>query len=422
MSTKNASTRSTSRTPLYTLVGMLGFAGLFSVAQNGLPALLAVSYEDTVVAATSSPLAAVVAEVQKQEEVLHVATPKPLKAIYMSQCAVGTPSLRNDLVKLVEDTELNAIVIDIKDYTGKIAFPTDNEKLAGSVSEACGARDMRSFVKRLHESGIYVIGRITVFQDPYYTSEHPELAVQSSKGGVWEDNKGLAFVDVGSRPFWDYIVELGKISYELGFDELNFDYVRYPSDGPMSEAVFTQSGTYSKPEMLEQFFLYLSNELRPTGAVLSADLFGMTATVESDMNIGQVLERAIPYFDGVYPMVYPSHYPSGFNGYSNANEHSYDIVNYAMETAVARVLATTTRIDALAYERIGTSTPARYAKPAYDKYLLRPWLQSFDYPVHYTPEMVAEQIKATYDAGLDSWLFWDAANKYTSLRAVLLPE
>lgn len=421
MSAKRESTRSTKRAGFYTLLFLLGLGGFFAFVHAGLPNLFAVTYTGAA-ATASSTSSAIVEKLPEPPPAAHLPTPKPLKAIYMSQCVVGTPSFRDDLVKLVEDTELNAIVIDIKDYTGKIAFQTDNELLTGSVSDACGARDMRSFIERLHAKDIYVIGRITVFQDPHYTKMYPELAVQSTRGGVWKDNKGLAFVDVGSRAFWDYIVELGKISYELGFDELNFDYVRYPSDGPMSEAGFSQSGSRSKPEMLEEFFKYLTDKLRPTGAVLSADLFGMTATVESDMNIGQILERALPYFDGIYPMVYPSHYPNGYQGYANVNEHSYDIVHHAMEVAVARALATTTRVEALAHTRIGTSTPAVYEKSIHDKYKLRPWLQSFDYPVHYTPAMVAEQIKATEDAGLDSWLFWDAANKYTSLRAVLKPQ
>ena len=421
MSVKKDSTRSTRRTTSYAFLTLLGAGGVFSLAYAGLPVLLSVSYSDSSLA-VSTPTSLVTEEVvQQPPPTVHVPTPSPLKAIYMSQCVVGTPSFRDSLVLFIEETELNAVVIDIKDFSGKISFPTDNLILAGSVSSTCGATDMRAFIEKLHEKDIYVIGRITVFQDPHYTKEHPELAVQSTKGGIWKDNKGLAFVDVGAKAFWDYMVELGRISYELGFDELNFDYVRYPSDGPMSEVLYTHSGATSKPETLEEFFKYLTDELRPTGAVLSIDLFGMTATVESDMNIGQVLERALPYFDGVYPMVYPSHYPTGFRGYSNVNEHAYDIVKYAMDTAIMRALATTTKVEALVHERIGTSTPAVYKKAAHDKDKIKPWLQSFDYPMYYSPEMVEEQIKATEDAGLDSWLFWDAGNTYNSLRQVLLP-
>ena len=368
--------------------------------------------------ATSTP------EIPVLPEVAHVPTPTPLKAIYMTQCAVGTPSFRTDLTNLIDETELNSIIIDIKDYSGGIAFPTDDPVLAPYVSDKCGARDMKEFVEELHDRGIYVIGRITVFQDPLYTAAHPEFAVkkESATSTVWKDHKGLSFIDVGAKPFWEYIITLSKASYELGFDELNFDYIRFPSDGNMKDIYFAWSGDKSKQVALEEFFKYLHDELEPIGVVMSADLFGMTATNEDDLNIGQVLERTLPYFDYVAPMVYPSHYPSGFHGYTNVNEHSYDIVHFSMKEAVRRTVATTTSIGSFMYQRIGTSTPAVYEKPSYSASKMRPWLQSFDYPVEYTPEMVQEQIQATYDAGLDSYMFWDPANRYRSLRQVLSAE
>ena len=349
----------------------------------------------------------------------HIPTPAPVKAIYMTQCVVGTPSFRDSVVKLIDDTELNAVVIDIRDYSGGIAFPTDDPLLKDMISDQCGARDMKAFIERLHEKNIYVIGRITTFQNPYYTRLHPEEAVQKKGGGVWKDRKGLAFVDVGSRPYWDTVVALGKASHDIGFDELNFDYIRYPSDGDMASAEYIKRDGKNKAEMLEDFYKYLTEALRPTGAVLSADLFGMVTTNYDDLNIGQVLERALPYFDYIGPMVYPSHYPTGFNGYKNVNQHSYDIVHYAMDTAGDRAEATTTKIASLAYQRIGTSTPAVYSKPAYPRAKMRAWLQDFDYPVEYTPAMVQEQIKANEDAGLDSYMFWDPGNHYSSLRQIL---
>src|SRR3989338_2830939 len=186
-----------------------------------------------------------------------------------------------------------------------------------------------------------------------------------------------------------------------------------------------------KSEALERFYIYLYDQLSASGGkstdgqwkpVMSVDLFGMVTTNYDDLNIGQVLERAMPYFDFIDPMVYPSHYPTGFNGYKNVNEHSYDIVHFSLTRAVERTVATSTSVAALAFERIGTSTPSIYRKPSYPASQIRPWLQSFDYPVTYTPEMVSAQIKANTDAGLDSYLFWDPANKYRRLRQVLQTE
>ncbi len=376
-----------------------------------------------------------IAEPEK-EKVVHLPTPEPFKAIYMTQCVVGTPSFRERLVDLIDTTELNAVIIDIKDFSGKIGFQTENPALAGSVSDACGARDIRSFIELLHTKNIYVAGRITVFQDPFYATLHPELAVkkESDVSVVWKDNKGLAFIDVGARDFWKYIVELSRESFDLGFDELNYDYVRYPSDGNMKDIAFTHSGNKSKAEVLEDFFAYLYEELRGSGAessvgrsvrslfgademkpVLSVDLFGYTTTNRDDLGIGQVLERALPYFDYVMPMVYPSHYNPGFIGIAKPATDPYAVVKYSMDEAVRR-----TNALRFAKESTATSTDIAYLRAQANRghgnvnaLQLRPWLQDFDLGAVYTPDMVRAQVQATYDAGLTSWALWDAGNTYT---------
>ncbi|QQG37910.1 MAG: hypothetical protein HYS26_04780 [Candidatus Kaiserbacteria bacterium] len=407
--------------------GRLLFAGTFVVLGIGIAAAYAVPPSASFVRSATSTPPSLAPEVPLTK---HVPTPAAVKAVYMSQCAAGTPSFRENLTKLIDETELNSIVIDIRDYTGRIAFPTENPVLKDMVSDECGANDMKEFVEGLHEKGIYVIGRITVFQNPYYTKIHPDEAVQkkcpsTSSGtscGVWKDRKGLAFVDVGAKPYWDTVVELSKESYAIGFDELNFDYIRFPSDGPMAEADYTWSKGKTKSEALEEFYKYLHERLQPLGVVMSADLFGYVTVHVDDLGIGQLLERALPYFDYISPMVYPSHYNKGFAGLSDVNSDPYKVVYASMIEAVRRTRATTTSIASFAYSRIGTSTPAVYAKPAYDAQRMRPWLQDFDYPVDYTPQMVRDQIRANEAAGLDSYMFWDPANKYSSLRQVVAPN
>src|SRR3989338_988863 len=342
----------------FSLGGLVLVAGIATAATSVGPKVSFVR------GATTTPAALSFGGTKPEKPVAtHIQTPTPVKAIYMTQCAVGTPSFRESLTKLIDTTELNAIVIDIRDYTGKIAFPTDNPALKEYVSDECGARDMRAFVQALHDKNIYVIARITVFQSPAYTKAHPDEAVQKAGGGVWKDHKGLAFVDVSAKPYWDNVVELSKEAERLGFDELNYDYIRFPSDGDMKPAVYAWDPGRPKQEALERFFKYLHDNVKPTGVVMSADLFGMTATNYDDLNIGQVLERALPYFDFIDPMVYPSHYPTGFNGYKDVNANAYNIVRFSMGKAVERTVATTTSIASLAYTRIGTSTPAIYSKP-----------------------------------------------------------
>lgn len=368
----------------------------------------------------------------------HVPLPQAVKAIYMTSCVASTPNFRGSIVSLIDKTELNAVVIDIKDFSGTLSFPPSNPVLAPAWTNArCGTKDMQAFVKLLHEKGIYVIGRITVFQDPFYTARHPELAVKrASDGSVWKDYKKLSFIDVGATAYWDYIVALGVESYTIGFDELNFDYVRYPSDGNMRDVAFTHSGGKNKQENLESFFKYLHNSLidasryhtvqhENTGRdsavpYLSVDLFGLTMDSTNDLGIGQIEERAAPYFDFIDPMVYPSHYSNGFIGFNNPNKHPYEVVRYALEEGVRKLVATTTPVDGFAHIRMGTSTPALYEKPTYDRQKLRPWLQDFDYGGEYGVPEVRAQIKAAYDVGLTSWMMWDPANRYTS--DAYLPE
>jgi hypothetical protein len=358
---------------------------------------------------------------QKAEEKksAHIETPDAVKAVYMSQCVVGTPNFREKIKTLIDETELNTVIVDIKDYTGKIAFQSDNPKLVDSVSDACGARDMVSFIETLHEDNIYVIGRVTVFQDPYYTTEHPEFAVKksSNKEELWSDYKGLHFIDVSARPYWEYIVDLSREAYGIGFDEINFDYIRFPSDGnmrdiyyPWSEEKIVADPENGKAEALEEFFTYLHSELKDIGVKTSADLFGMTTTNSDDLNIGQVLERTVPYFDYVMPMVYPSHYPSGFNGWEKPATLPYEVVNYSLSRAVER-------IDAM---KQATTTLSASIRDRLSRQQLRPWLQDFDLGATYTGAMVRKQIDATYDAGLTSWALWDAGNTYT--RSGLLDE
>ena len=197
----------------------------------------------------------------------------------------------------------------------------------------------------------------------------------------------------------------------------------------------------ARAEEVEKFFKYLSDSVRSTGTVLSADLFGYTTVLTDDLGIGQQLERAFPYFDYVMPMVYPSHYNKGFAGLANPNSDPYKVVWESMRKARERTLASTTPIqflgavpvtntvlipastDPLTGVEQATTTrevpTGQYVKAVYDKNKIRPWLQDFDYGKDYLPADISAQIQATYDAGLNSWLFWDPANRYDSLRTVL---
>lgn len=379
-----------------------------------------------------------------QPSVSHLKTPDPVKAIYMTSWVSGMKKWREELVQFINKTEVNALVIDVKDYSGYISFDTQDSEIKKLGTEQIRCVDLKDFIQYLHQNNIYVIARITVFQDPLYSQRVPSQAVQSKKGGVWRDKHGLGYVDPSSKPFWDYIVRLAKACEKVGFDEINFDYIRFPTDGNMKDMVFPISGpkmakipskqylqvsqdkiitlnrevstngsqvvTGTNPSLntlvvspkailLTEFYRYLHSQMKELSIPISADLFGMVLTNTDDLNIGQVLELAAPCFDYIGPMIYPSHYPPGFKNFSKPAEHPYEIVNFVLKQGSRRLTL------------IGQS-PNK----------LRPWLQDFNLGAIYDAGKINAQKKAVYDAGLNSWFMWDPRNKYTRGGYVIVPK
>lgn len=317
-------------------------------------------------------------------------TPDQVRAVYMSAWVASTPSIRNKLVQFILDNNINSVVIDIKDATGRVSFLMNDPLITEIGSHRDLVKDMSDFIKALHEKNIYVIGRISVFQDPYLSAKKPELAIQSkSTQGPWKDKKGLSFLDPTNESVWDYTFRIARESHAIGFDEINFDYIRFPSDGNIADIQYPQ-GKGTKADMIEKFFQALYKEFSETGIITSADLFGMTTNNTDDLGIGQVLEKALPYFDYISPMIYPSHYPSGFYGHSKPAEKPYEIITIAMKKGIERA------------EAMG-----------YGPEKLRPWIQDFDMGAKYTKEMVQLQIQALRDLGIMSYMSWDPANTYT---------
>ena len=341
----------------------------------------------------SSDLLAQTTSNQKEEPkliVTHKKTPAVVKAVYMSSWVAATKNIRERLINNLAGTEINSIVIDVKDYSGAVSMDI-NTKTAGQLSGR--VKDLAEFVDYLHQKNYYVIGRISVFQDNLLSRQRSDLALKRlDNGALWTDRKGIAWLDVSAPEVWDYTIAVAKEAYRLGFDELNFDYIRFPSDGNTSNVAYPYSrlSVDTRAEALRKFFVYLNAKMKEIDAPISADVFGMVATNTDDLGIGQVLENAIPYFDYVAPMVYPSHYPPGFLNYKNPASVPYEIVYHSMGVAATRVVA-----------------------QGYSPLKLRPWLQDFDLGADYTAEMIKAQKRAVYDAGLTSWMMWDPANIYT---------
>ncbi len=333
---------------------------------------------------TPSPISPIV--------VTHIETPEKLKAVYISSWVAGSPKFRDSIIKMIDETELNSIVIDVKDSTGRISFDMENPDLRKEGSIEKRISNIRALTDMLHKKNIYIIGRVSVFQDPYMTKKRPAWAVtKKSDGTVWKDRKGLSFLDPAKKEVHDYIVNIAKSAYDEGFDEINFDYIRYPSDGNMKDINYRLATGETRSDNIEKFFKYLSSEIKKDKNIpISADLFGLTTEATDDMGIGQVWEKALPYFDFLCPMVYPSHYPPGHMGYKNPSNYPYEVINRALAGAINKT------------NKIGG-----------DINKIRPWLQDFDMGAIYTKELIKAEIKAVSDNGLKSWMLWDPANKYT---------
>ena len=326
-------------------------------------------------------------------QVYHLPTPNPLKGLYMTSWVAGTKTLRDHVISIADKTEINAIVVDLKDYSGHISYPVDNFDLNSVGSVERRIPDLKNLTSLLHSKGIYVIGRIACFQDPYFVKLHPEYGIMTDtdRSVVWTDHKGLTWLDPGEQPVWDYLIAISRDAYEQGVDEIQFDYTRFPSDGDMQNIYYPASHDKKRADVINDFWTYLNKNLHGTGPVISVDLFGLTATANDDLGIGQFFENALVNFDYVSPMVYPSHFAPNWHNFKDPQAHPYDVVKISMDTAVSRAKAINQPV-----------------------LKVRPWLQDFGlFGETYGPKEVRAQIQATDDAGLNSWLLWDASNNFT---------
>ncbi|HOF50564.1 MAG TPA: putative glycoside hydrolase [Candidatus Colwellbacteria bacterium] len=328
--------------------------------------------------------------------------PTAVKAIYSTAWSAGSAKKIDYFIDLIKTTELNAIVIDIKDYSGYVAYDINDPFVNKYKAKDIKISKINSLIKKLHDQGIYVIARIAVFQDPILAKNRPDLAVQSKSTGLtWLDRKNLAWTDPASQEVWDYNLAIAKDAASRGFDEINFDYIRFPSDGDIADMVFPVYDTTSPKHLtMRKFFQYVRNNLPETP--ISADLFGLAGIVNDDLGIGQVLEDALPYFDAVSPMAYPSHYAVNFMGFKNPAEYPYEVVRNTMATAMARL------------HKLGEQGMENKPK-------LRLWLQDFNMGATYDAAMVRKEIQAVEEIDATSgWMLWNPSNVYT--KGALIPE
>lgn len=328
-------------------------------------------------------------ELQSLENKNHVNKPENVKGIYMSSWVVGTTSIRNDLTQFVYDTQLNSIIIDFKDSTGVVSVLAPNGSNLERINS--GSRrggDLKSYIQELHNNDVYVIARIAVFQDSIYSKNHINGSVQDEYGNLWYDKHKLSWVDPSNTQFHKYILDLSYEAYELGFDEINLDYIRFPTDG-LIDPVYPLSTGNTKKDVITNFVKYMYENLNSKNIPLSIDVFGQIVSDNNDMGIGQYYEDLLPYVDAILPMVYPSHFYPGYKNLKSPESSPYDTINLSITDALNRRNA------------INVDTE------------IRPWIQDFSIEVNYDATMVQSQINALKNLGINSFMIWDPKNQYT---------
>jgi len=324
-----------------------------------------------------------------------VMRPQVIKAAYLTYFGFGDRGIRSRVLDLVERTELNAVVIDVKGDRGWIIYPTRVEQaLAIGAQGPATLRDFDGMMADLKARGVYTIARIVTFKDNILATKRPELAVTDTRTGKpWIDREGLAWVDPFREEVWNYNIALAREAIERGFDEVQFDYVRFPTDGKLQAAKYLKP--VSKETRLPTIAAFLERarkELGARGGYVAADLFGYTAFNENDTDIGQRIEELAPHLDYICPMVYPSGYHVGIPGFRNPVQNSYAVVRESVRLIRKRA----------------AHTPAR----------VRPWLQDFrDYAFDrriFGVSEIRDQIRGADEGGGSGWMLWNPRNDYTS--------
>lgn len=322
--------------------------------------------------------------------------PVKVKGIYVSGPTAGIAKM-DELINLVDQTELNAMVIDIKNDEGKVTYKMQSEQVLAIDSGVRYIPDIDELVAKCKEKDIYLIARIVAFRDPYLAEQKPEWAVHTKNGEIFRDKNGMAWVNPYCRDVWDYLVEIASEAAQVGFDEVQFDYIRFSTDigeeevdyGPESESV-------DKIQIITEFTEYLYEKLVPQGVYVAADVFGTVIDNETDQAIvGQDYVQMAAHLDYICPMVYPSHYHNGSYGISVPDAEPYRTINAAASASVEELNAV----------------------PEENRAHVRLWLQSFTASwvsghISYGPKQIREQIKGAYDVGYDEWILWNAAVNY----------
>jgi len=320
------------------------------------------------------------------------------RGIYLTKYSASNDRL-DKLIEMTKRTEINTFVIDVKDDKGHMLFQTKAaEKYSPEANTYATVKDIAALMKKLKENNIYTVARIVSFKDPTYTMHHTDRAIiYKDSGKPFKNSDGLIWASAYDRTLWEYNLEVSKEAAKAGFNEIQFDYVRFPaSDGGKLDKSLDYRNTKgeSKPQAIQDYLKYAREQLAPLNVYISADIYGLVGSVADDMSLGQYWEAVSNVVDYVCPMMYPSHYANRTYGLSVPDAYPYETVFYSAKDSVAR--------------NKNIETPA----------VVRPWIQDFTAPwvaghIKYSDKQVEDQIRALRENGVKEYLLWNAGNKYS---------
>ena len=328
-----------------------------------------------------------------------------VKGIYVTSNSTQGAKM-DELVKFIKDSILNTMVIDVKDDTGNITMKlnTGNKQVDKNTLDIV---DGKKLLKKLHDNNIYPIARIVTFKDTKLANEHPEWTFKNSDGSVWTNGKGDSFVNPFMKEVWKYDIDVAKAAAKAGFQDIQFDYVRFPEGFEnQADSLTYNKGEYKNSQMssgdqrvdtITKFLEYANKELKPMGVNVSADVFGYSALVENAPGIGQSFPKISKNVDAISSMIYPSHWSNGDFGLQAPDTEPYKTVNRYIQKE-------NSLLDTLGK----------------DKPISRPWIQDFTASylgagnyIDYDAKAISEEVQALKDNGVNEFLLWNAGNDYT---------
>jgi hypothetical protein len=331
----------------------------------------------------AGPKSTTAPEKKKPERIRRTPLPQEVRGVHVTMALASLPGKLDHYLSI---PGLTALELDVKDENGEVGFLMPATSLARKVGASKPYYKARVVADKAREKGVYLIGRVVVFEDPMLTASRPNLAIQMSGGGVWRNNAGLGWSNPYDKRVWDYVLSVAEAATRAGFDEIQFDYVRFPSDGPIESAVFPGKTSEPPAWTIARFVHYASKRLKPLGVRVSVDVFGLSAT--RDLGVGQKPGRLAKYVDAVYPMVYPSHYNPGEFNLPDPSSAPGKTVSFSLRDFRNAMLGR--------------------------KAMLIPWLEDFSLTSdRRPPEEVQAQIDAARRNNAKGFLLWNPSGVYT---------